>query len=85
VLLELSVTESGSVGGARILWSSCKRFDKAAVAAVREWRYEPVRLNGKPVPFKVTTGVPFWLPSAYKSRAGRPNACRWTEPPKPTY
>src|SRR5688500_6434546 len=68
-----------------ILWSGCQRLDKAALTAVRKWRYEQVRLNGKPVPFKVLTEVPFKLPTAFKSRAGRTNACRWKEAPKPTF
>lgn len=83
VLLELSLTATGTVGEARILWSSCQRLDKAALTAVRKWQYEQVRLNGTPVPFKVTTKVPFRLPTAFKSRAGPPTACRWKEAPKP--
>jgi TonB family protein len=85
VLLELSITASGTVEEARILWSSCERLDKAALTAVRKWRYEQVRLNGRPAPFKVMTQVPFKLPTAFKSRAGRTNACRWKEAPKPTF
>ena len=83
VLLELSVTASSTVGQARILWSGCQRLDKAALTAIRQWRYDQVRVNGKPVPFKVVADVPFRLPTPFKSRAGRVGACRWTEPPKP--
>jgi TonB family protein len=85
VLLELSITASGTVEEARILWSGCQRLDKAALTAVRKWRYEQVRLNGKPLSFKVMTEVPFKLPTAFKSRAGRTNACRRKEAPKPTF
>src|SRR5687768_6484447 len=53
VLLELSITASGMVGQARILWSGCQRLDKAALTATRQWRYDQVRVNGKPVPFMV--------------------------------
>ena len=84
VLIELSLTASGTVEEARILWSSCERLDKAALTAARQWRYEQVRLNGKPVPFKVTTEVPFRMPTAFRSRVGQPGACRWKEAPKPT-
>ena len=84
VLIELSLSASGTVEEAQILWSSCQRLDKAALTAGRQWRYEQVRLNGKPVPFKVTTEVPFRMPTAFRSRAGQPGACRWKEAPKPT-
>ena len=51
VLIELSITASGTVRDSRILWSGCQRLDKAALAAARQWRYEPVQLDGKPMPF----------------------------------
>ncbi len=79
VLLELSITDSGAVEGARILWSGCQRLEKAVLTAVRQWRYEQVRVNGQPVPFKVTTDVSLRLPTALKLRAGRPGACIWKE------
>jgi TonB family protein len=79
VHIQLGVTTSGSVGEALILWTSCSRLDNAALTAVRQWRYEPLRVNGTPVPFKMKVDVPFRLPPAFKSRAGRPNACRWAQ------
>ena len=82
VLIELSVTASGTVGETRILWSGCQRLDQAALIAVSQWRYDQVRVNGNAVPSKVVTEVPFRLPTAFRSRVGRPDACRWKEPPK---
>jgi TonB family protein len=84
VLLELSITTSGTVGQARLLWSGCKRLGEAALTAVRQWQYEEVWLNGEPVPFTVTANISFRLPPRFKQRAGRPGACKWAEPPKPT-
>ena len=83
VFLELSVTASGTVAQARILWSRCKRLEQAAVTAARQWQYAQMRINGKPVPFMVVAAVPFRLPPRFKGRAGRVGACKWTEPPKP--
>jgi TonB family protein len=83
VVLELSVTASGEVEQARILWSGCKRLEQAALMAVRQWQYEHVRVNGTAVPFKVVANVPFRLPPRFKNRAGRTGACKWTDPPKP--
>ena len=83
ILLELNVNVSGMVQDARILWSGCQRLDRAALTAVQQWRYEEVLVNGKPTPFKVVANIPFRLPPQFKSRAGRPGACKWKEPPKP--
>lgn len=42
--LSLSVTPAGEVGDARVLrWEGSRSFERAALAAVREWRYEPRR------------------------------------------
>jgi TonB family protein len=84
VLVELSINPSGTVEEARILWSGCKRLEQAALFAARQWQFEEVRLNGKPTPFKMVADVPFRLPAALRSRAGRTGACKWTQPPKPT-
>ena len=34
-------------------------FDEAALAAVRQWRYQPLLLNGIPMPFVATVTVQF--------------------------
>jgi TonB family protein len=85
VLLELSVTASGTVGQARILWSQCKRLEQAALTAARQWQYAQVSVNGNPVPFTIVADVPFRLPARFKERARRTGACKWKEPPKPIH
>ena len=82
-MFQLYVTAAGTVGEVRILQLPCKRLEQSAVTAVRQWKYEPVRLNGQPVPFSIGVVVPFRLPSRFKGRAGRNGACKWTEPPQP--
>jgi TonB family protein len=84
VLIQLSITPSGSVGDARIVWSECQRLDAAALTAVRQWRYEQVRVNGNSVPFGMVTEVPFRLPAEFKPQARRPGACTWNAAPGPT-
>jgi len=37
-------------------------LDDAAVAAVKQWKYSPTLLNGKPVPVMATVSVKFDLP-----------------------
>jgi TonB family protein len=83
VIVELSIAASGQVSNSRILWSGCERLGKSAVAATREWRYERVRVNGKPMPFKVVAEVPFRLPTPRQAKPVRPDACGWTQPPRP--
>jgi TonB family protein len=85
VLVELTVTPSGTVGQVRVLRSECKRLEQAALTAVIQWQFEPVLVNGKPVPFTIVANVPFRLPARFKERAGRLGACKWTEPLKPIY
>jgi TonB family protein len=49
VMLEAVILTDGTVGKARVISSPHPLLADAALDAVREWRYEPVRLNGVPV------------------------------------
>jgi protein TonB len=60
VILEATVDSTGAVRDTRVLRSHGV-LDEAAVTAVREWRYEPLLLNGKPTPFVLTVTVSFSL------------------------
>ena len=84
VVVELSVAASGQVSNARILWSGCERLDKSALSAARQWRYEQVRIDGKPTPFKVVANIPFRLSIPPQAQATRVGACKWRDPPRPT-
>jgi TonB family protein len=85
VILEVKIEASGKVGNARILWSGCDRFNEPALKAVREWRFEALRLNGEPAPWTMTVQLPFRLPERLKSRAGQAGACKWMDGPKPIH
>jgi len=54
VRLQVVVAEDGTVSDARVL-SAEKILADAALAAVRQWRYQPTLIDGKPV--KVVTKV----------------------------
>jgi protein TonB len=60
VIIEATVDESGAVTDARVLRSHSV-LDEAAVEAVEQWRYEPLRLNGVAQPFVLTVTVSFSL------------------------
>jgi protein TonB len=60
VILEATVDTQGRVEAVRVL-RSVGLLDDAAVAAVRQWRYRPLTLNGLPTPFILTVTVAFEL------------------------
>ena len=60
VILEATVDEAGAVTAVSVL-RSLPVLDKAAVKAVRQWRYQPLVLNGKPESFIVVVTVTFSL------------------------
>ena len=45
------------------LKATVKKFDHAAINAVKHWHYEPVVANGVPVEVPVRTAIRFELPS----------------------
>ena len=60
VILEAVLGEDGSVRDVKVL-RSIPLLDKAAVDAVRQWRFTPTLLNGEPVPVIMTITVAFNL------------------------
>jgi len=60
VILDVRIGGDGSVEDARIV-RSIPMLDDAALAAVRQWRFEPTLLNGEPVDVLMTVTVNFVL------------------------
>ena len=58
VTLEATIDEHGIVRNVRAVKPS-PLFEKAAIDAVSQWRYEPTRLNGQAVPVILTVTVSF--------------------------
>lgn len=58
LILEATVGEDGRVQEVRVLRGQ-PLFDPAAIEAVRQWRYQPLLLNGIPVPFIVSITLSF--------------------------
>lgn len=63
VILEAIVDEEGRVETVKVL-RSLSVLDKPAIEAVKQWRYSPVLLNGKPEKFILTVAITFRLESA---------------------
>ena len=60
VIIEAVIAVDGTVRDARVL-RSVALLDRAALDAVKQWRYAPTRLNGVAVPVIVTVTVQFRL------------------------
>ena len=60
VVLEAEVTPAGTVESVRVV-KSVSMLDEAAIQAVKQWKYSPLVLNGKAVPFILTVTVTFNL------------------------
>lgn len=60
VILEASIDERGEVHDARVL-RSIPLLDRAAIDAVRQWRFTPTVLNGQVIPVVMTVTVNFKL------------------------
>lgn len=60
VILDVTVTENGEVAEVKVLRGH-PLFDKAALDAVKRWRYSPTYSNGEPVPVITTVTLVFAL------------------------
>ena len=61
VVLEIVVRRDGSVGDVTVLQGLGSGLDQRAVAAVRQWRFDPARHRGVPVDVIVEVAVEFTL------------------------
>lgn len=60
--IDLVVKADGSVSGARVKSADHEAFGEAALAAVKQWRFEPARIDGAPVDRQVTVPFKFAAP-----------------------
>ena len=60
MIIEATIDPHGKVSETHVL-RSIPLLDQAALDAVRQWEYEPTRLNGVAVPVIVTVTVNFTL------------------------
>jgi len=61
VIVQAVIARDGTVEDAEIVSSSNLLFDEAALEAVRQWRYEPALLSGRPVRVTFRVHVEFVL------------------------
>ncbi len=61
VTLVFVIDEDGRVTEPRVESSTRREFERPALEAVRQWRFEPGRKDGEPVPTLVRTPIEFTL------------------------
>jgi TonB family protein len=54
VRVRVLVTKKGKVAEEKVTESLHPKLDAAALVAAKEWLFEPARLDGKPVPYRIT-------------------------------
>jgi len=59
VILEVQTDAEGNVDKVNVLKSESTLFNKAAIEAVKQWKYEPVIIKGKPTPIIFIVTVAF--------------------------
>ncbi len=57
LILEYMVEIDGHVGPIRVIQSTHPVVDAAWLQAVKQWRYRPASLNGKPIRYTMTTVI----------------------------
>ena len=60
MIVEAIIDADGKVAAARVL-RSIPLLDEAALAAVKQWKFEPMLMNGAPTPVMMTVTVNFAL------------------------
>lgn len=61
VVLQIAISATGSVENVSVVTSAGAAFDQAAVAAVRQFRFEPAEIDDKPAPIRIQYRYEFVL------------------------
>jgi len=84
VILDIVVDGRGKVAATSVL-RSVAGLDEAAIAAARQWEYEPTKVDGKPVSVRLTVPITFSLSLPRLLRqAGVPELRQGVTPPFPS-
>ena len=68
VILDAIVDEHGRIQSLKVLRGHAL-LAKAAITAVEQWEYEPLKLNGTPTPFELTVSLWFHFDEKPKGRS----------------
>jgi len=59
VILEATIDTEGNVAEVKVLKGGIESLNKAAVEAIRQWKYEPAIIGGKAMPVNITVTIKF--------------------------
>ena len=68
VILDAIVDEHGRIQSLKVLRGH-PLLAKAAIEAVQQWEYEPLKLNGRPTPFELSVSLWFHFEEKPKRRS----------------
>ena len=72
VVLKYTITRDGTVDDVQFV-SGPEELKDAAIAAVKQWTYEPATYSGHPIPMPATTSLALKLPPLVDEEADLPN------------
>ncbi len=61
VVLEVTVKADGKIADVKVVRSLELSLDQSAVDAVRQWKFDPATVEGKPIPIRLNVEVSFHL------------------------
>ena len=70
VVLKVTVSSNGKIGDVNVL-QEAKGFTQLAIEAVKKWRFEPAKLNGKPVAASIPVAFSFSQPIVWWNRRAK--------------
>lgn len=88
------VDTEGAVHNAYVIWSNNPWFERPALDAVSKWKFEPGRVNGRPVNVRMTVPIAFEITGSpgtdlwtvaqkSKNHDKLPPEFQWDTPPRP--
>ncbi len=79
VVVEADIDPLGVVSGTRVVRGRSKALDRAALEALREWRFEPATRGGTPVASSYRVSFEFHLQPGIEGEAAEPSRVRPVE------
>lgn len=70
VVLKVTVSSNGKIGDVNVL-QEAKGFTQLAIEAVKKWKFEPAKLNGKPVAASIPVAFSFSQPIVWWNRQAK--------------